>query len=161
MIDEHGYRANVGIVLCNDDNQLLWAHRLGQNDRAWQFPQGGIHFNEEPLQAMYRELYEEVGLMPEDVQLLGETQTWLTYEFDHPKQSSRGEKYIGQKQKWFLLRLLAADSKISLIEGHPPEFDAWRWVDYDYPALHIVAFKKHVYQQALALLRGYLQPEDT
>ncbi len=156
MIDKQGYRANVGIVLCNKDNQVLWAHRLAQDDRAWQFPQGGIQHNEQPLQAMYRELYEEVGLIPDDVQLLGETHDWLAYEFENTKLTSQGEKYIGQKQKWFLLRLLAAESKICLNKGDLPEFDAWRWVDYDYPIAHIVAFKKHVYQQALELLRTYL-----
>ena len=156
MIDKQGYRANVGIILCNEDKQVLWAHRLAQDDRAWQFPQGGIHSDEQPLQAMYRELYEEVGLMPTDVQLLGETVEWLTYEFGNTKLTSKGEKYIGQKQKWFLLRLLAEDTQICLSTGDAPEFDAWRWVDYDYPIAHIVAFKKHVYQQALALLRAYL-----
>lgn len=156
MIDEHGYRANVGIVLCNAQNQVLWAHRVNQDERAWQFPQGGIHLNENPEQAMYRELYEEVGLMPKDVELLGQTQDWLCYEFGKTKLTSKGEHYIGQKQLWFLVRLLAEDSQICLNKQQPQEFDKWRWVDYDYPIAHIVAFKKHVYQQALALLRAYL-----
>jgi putative (di)nucleoside polyphosphate hydrolase len=156
MIDEQGYRANVGIVLCNQDNQVLWAHRLGHDDKAWQFPQGGIHEQESPVEAMYRELSEEVGLDSDQVELLGQTQDWLTYQFDHTKVTSRGDRYIGQKQKWFLLRLLADESNICLTNSHPQEFDAWRWVDYDYPALHIVAFKKQVYQQALSLLRTYL-----
>lgn len=156
MIDKQGYRANVGIVLCNAHGQVLWAHRLAQDARAWQFPQGGIHPNENSEQAMYRELYEEVGLMQNDVQLLGQTQDWLSYQFGTPKLTAKGERYIGQKQQWFLLRLLVAESHICLTKGHPPEFDAWRWVDYDYPVDHVVAFKKDVYQQALALLRVYL-----
>lgn len=156
MIDEQGYRANVGIILCNQDNQLLWAHRLGHDNKAWQFPQGGIHNEESPLQAMYRELSEEVGLEPCDVTVLGQTQDWLTYEFDHIKFTGRGDRYIGQKQKWFLLRLIADESQINLANSHPQEFDDWRWVDYDYPVEHIVSFKRKVYQQALSLLRTYL-----
>ena len=60
MIDTDGYRANVGIVLCNAAGQVMWARRIGQD--AWQFPQGGIGANENPRDAMYRELWEETGL---------------------------------------------------------------------------------------------------
>ncbi|MBT6794272.1 MAG: NUDIX domain-containing protein, partial [Methylococcales bacterium] len=65
MIDSNGYRPNVGIVICNDDGKLFWAKRMGAD--AWQFPQGGIKFYEDPETAMYRELKEEVGLVPKDV----------------------------------------------------------------------------------------------
>ncbi|MEO5625473.1 MAG: hypothetical protein ABIQ70_05655, partial [Dokdonella sp.] len=30
-----------------------------------------------------------------------------------------------------------------------PEFDHWRWVDFWYPAAHVVNFKRRVYEQAL------------
>ncbi|MFA6058576.1 MAG: RNA pyrophosphohydrolase [Taibaiella sp.] len=156
MIDEHGYRANVGIVLCNEQNHVLWAHRMNQEEHAWQFPQGGIHSDETPKQAMYRELYEEVGLMPQDVKLLGQTHDWLSYEFGKTKLTSQGQHYIGQKQLWFLLRLLKEDTQICLTKTQAQEFDKWQWVDYDYPVTHIVAFKKHVYQLALAQLRVFL-----
>ena len=39
MIDSEGYRANVGIVICNPQGELLWAKRIGQ--QAWQFPRAG------------------------------------------------------------------------------------------------------------------------
>ncbi len=156
MIDEQGFRANVGIVLCNAQNQVLWAHRLGEDEQAWQFPQGGIHLDEDPEAAMYRELHEEIGLMPSDVELLGKTADWLAYRFDRAKLTAKGLQYIGQKQLWFLLRLLADDSKICLTIGEKPEFDAWRWVDYGYPVEHIVVFKRDVYRQALGLLQAHL-----
>lgn len=156
MIDAEGYRANVGIVLCNAQNQVLWAHRLFHAEQAWQFPQGGIHPNESVIDAMYRELYEEVGLGREDVQILGQTQDWLTYQFDHAKLTAKGERYIGQKQQWFLLRLMTNETQICLTKGHKPEFDKWRWVDYWYPLAHIVSFKRDVYQKALTLLQVYL-----
>ncbi|WP_287418558.1 NUDIX domain-containing protein, partial [Reinekea sp.] len=60
MIDSDGYRPNVGIILTNTAGQVLWARRIGQD--AWQFPQGGIRQHETPLEALYRELHEEVGL---------------------------------------------------------------------------------------------------
>ena len=79
MIDADGFRPNVGIIIANSQGQLLWARRVGQN--AWQFPQGGISKGESPEQAMYRELDEEVGLQPEDVEIIAQTEGWLKYDF--------------------------------------------------------------------------------
>jgi putative (di)nucleoside polyphosphate hydrolase len=78
LIDRQGFRANVGIVVADGQGRVLWARRCGQN--AWQFPQGGIHAGETPEQAMYRELDEEIGLQPEDVKLVAQTQGWLRYK---------------------------------------------------------------------------------
>ncbi len=82
MIDEYGYRPNVGIILCNDHGQVLWARRIGQD--AWQFPQGGIKEGETPEKALFRELQEEVGLSPQQVQILGCTRGWLRYRLPRP-----------------------------------------------------------------------------
>ncbi len=157
MIDEQGYRANVGIILSNTEGQVYWGHRPGYSEaEGWQFPQGGIKLNEAPMDAMYRELHEEIGLLPEDVIILGQTHEWLTYEFGMTKLNSKGERYIGQKQIWFLLRLIGPESHIKLTCAKKPEFDAWHWVDYDYPLKHVVIFKREVYKQALAALSQYL-----
>src|SRR3990167_11423886 len=111
MIDSEGFRPNVGIILANEFGQVLWAKRIGHN--AWQFPQGGIQHGETPEQAMYRELREEVGLMPEHVQILGRTRDWMRYEVPQSwsKRESRGG-YRGQKQIWFLLRLTGRDCDV-------------------------------------------------
>ncbi|MEW8587371.1 MAG: RNA pyrophosphohydrolase, partial [Candidatus Thiodiazotropha sp.] len=103
MIDADGYRPNVGIILCNDNRQLFWGRRVGQD--AWQFPQGGIKSDETPEQAMYRELREEVGLKAEQVEMMGATRNWLRYRL--PERYIRRHREplcIGQKQIWFLLR---------------------------------------------------------
>ena len=71
MIDQNGYRSNVGIVLANPAGQVLWARRVG-GPNAWQFPQGGINQGETPEQALFRELYDEVGLKPESVRVLAQ-----------------------------------------------------------------------------------------
>ncbi len=77
MIDEEGFRLNVGIILVNKDGKLFWAKRVGMN--AWQFPQGGIQNEESTEQALFRELTEEIGLSPTDVEILGCTEDWLKY----------------------------------------------------------------------------------
>ena len=105
MIDRDGYRPNVGIILCNKRNEVFWGKRV--REYAWQFPQGGIQQGESPVQAMYRELDEEVGLEPHHVKIIGRTSGWLRY--DVPRQFVRRETravYRGQKQIWFLLRLV-------------------------------------------------------
>ncbi|MBK6280400.1 MAG: RNA pyrophosphohydrolase [Gammaproteobacteria bacterium] len=148
MIDEQGYRPNVGIILANSRGDLLWARRRGQN--AWQFPQGGIHEGETPEQAMFRELGEEVGLEESDVETLACTAGWLKYRL--PPQFMRNRKnpnFVGQKQKWFLLRLVSEDQRVRVDAHATPEFDQWRWVSYWYPLGQIVAFKREVYRRAL------------
>ncbi|MCE2030404.1 RNA pyrophosphohydrolase [Sessilibacter corallicola] len=149
MIDADGFRPNVGIILTNNAGRLLWARRVNGQD-AWQFPQGGINENESPKEALYRELFEEVGLKPQDVEILGCTRGWLRYRL--PKRLIRQGNTpicVGQKQKWFLLRLVAKDSSIDLEKFGHAEFDQWRWVSYWYPLGKVVAFKRDVYRRAL------------
>ncbi|MFV0277470.1 MAG: RNA pyrophosphohydrolase [Parahaliea sp.] len=149
MIDSEGYRPNVGIMLANGEGRLLWARRVGGRD-AWQFPQGGINHGESTEQALYRELYEEIGLQSAEVEILGSTRGWLRYRL--PRRFIRnGQKplCIGQKQKWFLLRMLADDSAVRLDCNDRPEFDHWEWVSYWYPLDQVVSFKREVYRRAL------------
>lgn len=149
VIDSDGFRPNVGIVLTNDQGQLLWARRVGGQD-AWQFPQGGINERESAEQALYRELHEEVGLHPQDVEILACTRGWLRYRLpDRLVRHNSQPLCVGQKQKWFLLRLRSDESRISLNNGGRPEFDDWRWVSYWYPLGKVVSFKKDVYRRAL------------
>ncbi len=148
MIDKNGYRANVGIIIINKDNKVFLGRRIGQ--QSWQFPQGGMDDDESPTEAMYRELYEETGLKPEHVEVLGQTQDWLAY--DLPKRYQRNSTKplcIGQKQKWFLLRLLADDTVIDFEQGDKAEFDGFRWVNYWYPIRKVIYFKRQVYHNAL------------
>ncbi len=148
MIDANGYRANVGIIIFNNDNELFWARRIGQD--AWQFPQGGIAYAESPEQAVYRELREETGLTAQDVEIIAQTEGWLHYDLpDHMVRRYKRPVCIGQKQKWFMLRLLADEKSISLDQTQRPEFDLWKWVDYWRPVNEVIFFKREVYREAL------------
>lgn len=148
MIDSDGFRPNVGIILVNGESRVFWARRVGQD--AWQFPQGGIRGTETPEEAMYRELHEETGLNPEHVEILGRTRNWLRYRLPRHLVRRRSRPLcIGQKQVWFMLRMLGDESDFDLGHCEHPEFDCWRWVDYWSPAGEVVFFKRRVYLQAL------------
>jgi putative (di)nucleoside polyphosphate hydrolase len=155
MLDKDGYRPNVGIVICNANHEVFWGKRV--REHSWQFPQGGINHGESPVQAMFRELHEEVGLAPSHVKILGRTKGWLRY--DVPSNWVRREwrgNYRGQKQIWFLLRLTGRDCDVCLRKTTKPEFDAWRWTDYWIPLESVIEFKRDVYQLALAELSRFL-----
>jgi putative (di)nucleoside polyphosphate hydrolase len=151
VIDPDGYRPNVGIILMRADGMVFWARRVNRD--GWQFPQGGMNTDETPIEAMYRELEEETGLLAHHVEVLGVTPGWLRYRL--PRRSIRTNSKpvcIGQKQVWFLLKLNADDSAVRLDGTDTPEFDDWRWVDFWYPGENVVHFKREVYVRALRLL---------
>ena len=157
MLDRNGYRPNVGIILVNRRDEVFWGKRI--REHSWQFPQGGIKRGETPEQAMYRELEEETGLLPEHVRIIGRTRNWLRY--DVPERWVRREwrgHYRGQKQIWFLLRMVGQDSDVSLRASSHPEFDAWRWNAYWVPLESVIEFKRGVYEQALTELARFLNP---
>lgn len=148
MLDPHGYRLNIGIVIANGFGDVLWARRVRQG--GWQFPQGGIDQGESHEQAMYRELEEETGLTKDQVDIWGVTRNWLRYRL--PKNMIRpteGQKCIGQKQKWYLLYLNAGDDAVDFNKNPKPEFDHWEWVSYWYPVDQVINFKRKVYQRML------------
>ncbi len=148
VIDSDGFRPNVGIILANSHGQVLWARRIGQT--SWQFPQGGINEGETPEQAMFREVEEEIGVTADDIEIIAVTRGWLRYRL--PKRMIRHNSLpicIGQKQKWYLLRLKSSDEAININATKAPEFDGWRWVSYWYPLGQVISFKREVYRKAM------------
>lgn len=157
-IDSEGYRANVGIILSNDEGKLLLAGRVGS--KGWQFPQGGMLQGESAEQAMYRELHEEVGLSDADVSILGATDDWIKYRLpDRFVRRDSKPLCIGQKQRWFMLRLIGSEDRLRFDRSDVPEFDRWRWVDFWRPVNEVIYFKRRVYARALHELGPCLFPD--
>jgi putative (di)nucleoside polyphosphate hydrolase len=156
-IDDEGFRANVGIILTNDHGKLMLAGRIGS--KGWQFPQGGMLQGEEPEQAMFRELREEIGLEADDVEVLGVTSNWLRYRLpDKFIRRSSMPLCIGQKQRWFMLRLTASADCVRFDLGDEPEFDRARWVEFWRPVNEVIYFKRRVYASALHELGSTVYP---
>ena len=154
MSAEKPYRPNVGIALFNPQGLVLIGRRFRDDGPEivlpgleWQMPQGGIDPEENPRDAVMRELWEETGVTRADY--LGETD-WMTYEFppyDGP-QSHRLAKFRGQRQKWFALRFTGSDDEIDPLavrNGQPAEFDQWRWERLDRVADLVVPFRREVF----------------
>jgi putative (di)nucleoside polyphosphate hydrolase len=159
LIDRHGFRTNVGIVLMHREQreQVFLGRRTG--GRGWQFPQGGVRAGESLEQAVYRELGEEIGVEQADVELVGQTGHWLRYRLP-PRYVRRNQQpvCIGQKQRWFLLRLRKADVAFDFGRTSDPEFDQWRWAPYWEPVKEVIYFKRPVYARALTELAGRAFP---
>ena len=157
-IDAEGFRANVGIILANTDDKLLLGGRVGA--KGWQFPQGGMLRGEEPVDAMFRELHEEVGLEAGDVEVLGVTSEWLRYRLpDKFIRRNSQPLCIGQKQRWFMLRLVSGDERLRFDRSDKPEFDRFRWVNFWRPVNEVIYFKRRVYARALHELGPVVYPE--
>jgi len=158
-IDAEGFRANVGIILVNADDKLMLGGRVGA--KGWQFPQGGMLQGEEPEQAMFRELHEEVGLAPDDVRVLGATRDWLRYRLPDKFVRKRSKPVcIGQKQLWYILRLVSDEDRVRFDCGDKPEFDRIRWVPFWRPVNEVIYFKRRVYACALHELGSTVYPKE-
>ena len=152
-IKEKGYRLNVGIIVANSEGKLLYCKRKNSNN--WQFPQGGIDRNEDPFIAAVRELYEEVGIKKDKVNLIKESENWYKYDLPskYKKNNFLWNDFKGQKQKWFLFKL-TEEVLIDLNNENNPEFDEFDWVDYWKPLDEIVEFKREIYKKVLSELES-------
>lgn len=146
MLDQHGYRPNVGIILTNPLKQVL--ETFGSAFLA--ISAGRYQPRESPREAMFRELWEELGLFENQVRIISRTEDWLRYDVPDRwiRRDLRGI-YKGQKQIWFLLEFLGKNKDINLKATNHPEFEAWKWNDYWVPLSQVIDFKRGVYKEAL------------
>ena len=151
MENTENYRPNVAIIILNKAGQILWCKRKDGN--GWQFPQGGLDKGESPLEAIYRETREEVGLERKDIRIIKETQEWFNYKVPEDRLPKyfrfKNSKFIGQTQKWFLAEILCEDYRINLNASSPIEFVDWTWSSYWHPLNGGVDFKKDTYRKVL------------
>jgi len=151
MNEESNYRLNVGLIIVNNYGKVLICKR--KNSNQWQFPQGGIDKGESPIEAAKREIFEEVGIKPSKIKVLGKIKDWVKYEIpkELSKKSFKKKGIVGQKQKWFIFKI-KSEACISFVNDPDNEFDDFAWVSYWRPIALIVSFKKEVYRNVLAEL---------
>ena len=143
------YRSCVGMMILNDTNKILVGRRLDHPSGFWQMPQGGIDDHEKPEEAVWREMMEEIGT--NNAKLIKSTNQWYKYEI--PKETLKtlpwGEKYIGQKQKWFAFRITGKEDDIN-VNTNNPEFSEWKWILHNSLVDNIVPFKRKLYKNVLS-----------
>jgi putative (di)nucleoside polyphosphate hydrolase len=144
-------RTGVGIIVLNSENKVFVGKRIDNISDKWQMPQGGVDKNENYTDAMKRELKEETSIS--NIRIIKELDYWLEYEL--PKNLLgiiwKG-KYRGQRQKWFVVKLLGGDNEINL-KTKNAEFLDWKWIKIDDLPKVIVDFKKHIYEQLVLELK--------
>jgi len=145
------YRPCAGVMLMNDEGQVFVGQRLDNKLEAWQMPQGGIDPGEDPLDAAYRELWEETGVERRHVELVAAAGEELQYDLpdDLVGKLWKG-RWRGQRQRWFLFRLTTGDDAIDIATAEP-EFRAWRWIDPTELPQVIVPFKRDLYVRLLEI----------
>lgn len=144
---DHLYRSGVGIMLINNDKNIFVGKRIDNNSDAWQMPQGGIDIGEDEEIAMYRELFEETGIKQDKVKSLGKSREYFYYNLPYKLQKKFwGGKYLGQKQRWYLLEFIGKSSDINISLPNP-EFSEWKWVNKNDLLSSIVNFKRELYEE--------------
>ncbi len=142
------YRKCVGMMILNSNKEILVGRRLDHPSGYWQMPQGGIDDNENPKEAVWREMLEEIGT--NKAELIKISNQWINY--DIPSETLKtlpwGDIYIGQTQKWFAFLFLGEDNDINVGTDNP-EFSEWKWTRMDSIIDSIVPFKRDVYAKIL------------
>ena len=145
---EKKYRKCVGMMILNNNNEILVGKRMDHPSGFWQMPQGGIDKNEIPEEAVWREMMEEIGT--NNAKMIKISSQWINYEI--PRETLQtlpwGEKYIGQTQKWFAFRFTGEDIDIN-VGTENPEFSEWKWAKYESLVDNIVPFKRKAYAKII------------
>ncbi len=148
------FRQGVGMMIVDKNNRVFVGKRIDSKTNGWQMPQGGIDLGETPSASALREMKEEIGSSKGYV--IAETKRWYSYKVP-PFLILRlwNGKYCGQRQKWFLIRFTGDDSDIN-INTQCPEFDHWKWVDFNELLSDIIPFKLKLYKHIVAEFKGSL-----
>lgn len=150
------YRPGVGVMLVNAEGKVFVGQRLDSTLEAWQMPQGGVDEGEDTLEAAFRELEEETGIVRSLVEMIGCAEEELIYNLPEDLIGKLWKgRYRGQRQTWYLARFQGRDEDVNIATEHP-EFRAWKWADpVELPAM-IVPFKKKLYEDVLQAFEGWL-----
>lgn len=149
------YRKCVGMILLNSEKKVFVGQRCDKSSEAWQLPQGGVEEGESFRDTLFREMEEEVGTR--NAEIVGESKELLRYELPQKLSNKLWDgKYIGQEQKWYLVRFLGNEEEINIYTLHQ-EFINYKWVEIDEISRLIVEFKRSLYLQLITIFKPIIQ----
>lgn len=139
------FRPNVAAIIMNKEGEILVCER--KNDRgAWQFPQGGVDGKETRIEALEREVMEEVGIPADDYKAIEYRDG---YYYFYPAHIRANKKWDGQVQTYFLCKLKKKAKGVDLGKNNP-EFRDFDWVKpEDFNADWLPGFKLEVYREVM------------
>ena len=153
MIRINSYRIGVGIILLNEEKKVFVGKRIDIKSEAWQMPQGGVIKNEKLEDAAYRELYEETGV--KKARIIFKSKKWFQYKIPVPlKKKLWKGKYLGQKQKWFVMKFYGNKKKDINLNTSKAEFSDCKWVNLNKQSSLIIPFKKKMYKEIIKEFEG-------
>ncbi|MFC4990695.1 RNA pyrophosphohydrolase [Rubritalea tangerina] len=139
------YRDNVAAIILNREGEILICERKN-NARAWQFPQGGVDKGESFIEALHREVWEEVGLESKYYKVIDQKDG---YKYLYPPKVRQKKKHDGQKQTYFLCKLKKSAPEVDLGDNNP-EFSDYDWVrPEEFDEEWLPDFKLDVYRQVM------------
>ena len=154
MIKER-YRRGVGMMIINKKKEIFLGQRFDKDKSAWQMPQGGIDRGEKELTAFKREMLEETGIR-KDYKIIIKSKTYFYYNLPkYLKKRLWQGKFVGQKQKWFLIDYFGEDKDIN-IKTKKPEFQKWNWTSKESMLKLIVPFKRKLYKEIVDEFKDFL-----
>lgn len=150
---DEAYRPAIGIALFNSEGKIFVAERV-DSQGAWQLPQGGIDEGEEPEQALFREMREEIGT--DKAEIIASMDEWLYYDFPPHIVKKFDNKHRGQRTKWFALRFKGTNEDFNLETYETPEFRSWQWIEINKILEYVVHFKRESYEKIVTEFSKYL-----
>ena len=149
------YRRGVGMMIINKKKEIFLGQRFDKDRSAWQMPQGGIDRGEKELTAFKREMLEETGI-GKDYKIIIKSKKYFYYNLPKYLQKRLWQgKFVGQKQKWFLIDYFGEDKNIH-INTKKPEFQKWNWTSKESMLKLIVPFKRKLYKEIVDEFKDFL-----
>lgn len=116
------YQANVAAILRDARGEILVCERI-DTPGAWQFPQGGVDPDETEVEALWREVWEEIGVPPSALRIV-EQRGPYRYRFNEGREK---KGFHGKEQSYFLVEFAGREAPINIATEYP-EFQDFRWI---------------------------------
>jgi putative (di)nucleoside polyphosphate hydrolase len=146
------FRKGVGAIVLDSADRII-AFRRADFKENWQGPEGGMDEGETPIQAIRREVSEEIGLSEEDYEIAAEIKTPFEYEMPRKR-----DGFSGQRKYFFLLKIRGNSYNFSYGDADSAEFSEYKIVTRDELLNLTPPFKKKMYEKVLKEFDKFIRP---